>query len=202
MHGICDICHRLEFQESVLCDLNRCIQEEQDFECHAFKPILKLVGPTDSKTQDSHTTSSIDHKEEYFQRHLDADKIKYEKALALQKLGRDPDGVYIQLKYHLAWNVRHRRSVFQHSNDFMDLMPDIFLGCSELVGGFAELLFLAPDHVHVYVESDGELSVEEMAHRMKESTNNIIMEKFPFMRDKIGDNKGIWDESYFVETVG
>lgn len=37
IHSNCGICHELEFQESVLCDLNRCIQQKADFQCHAFR---------------------------------------------------------------------------------------------------------------------------------------------------------------------
>ncbi len=61
---------------------------------------------------------------------------------------------------------------------------------------------MAPDHVHVYAESDEELSVEEIANRIKQSTNNAIVKELPFMREKLGGNKEIWDEAYFVETVG
>ncbi len=74
--------------------------------------------------------------------------------------------------------------------------------CSERVGGFVNLLCLAPDHVHLYVESDGELSVEEMVHRIKRFSNNAILEEFPSVRDKLGDDTETWDEAYFVETIG
>jgi REP element-mobilizing transposase RayT len=65
-----------------------------------------------------------------------------------------------------------------------------------------DLLFLAQDHVHLYVESDGELSVEEMVHKIKRFSNNAILEEFPSVRDKLGGDTEIWDEAYFVETIG
>jgi len=64
------------------------------------------------------------------------------------------------------------------------------------------LLYLAPDHVHLHVESDGELSVEEMVHKIKRSSNNAIVEEFPSVKDKLGGGTEIWDEAYFVETIG
>jgi REP element-mobilizing transposase RayT len=92
--------------------------------------------------------------------------------------------------------------VFNPINNFIDFVHDTFLACSERVGGFVNLLCLAPDHVHLYVESDGELSVEEMVHKIKRFSNNAILEEFSFVREKfIGDAK-IWDEAYFVETIG
>ena len=84
----------------------------------------------------------------------------------------------------------------------MNFVHDTFLVCSERVGGFVDLLYLAPDHVHLYVESDGELSVEEMVHKIKRFSNNAILKEFPSVRDKLGGNTEIWDEAYFVETIG
>jgi REP element-mobilizing transposase RayT len=201
-HKKCHFCRDLEFQESVLCDLNRCIQSRSDFECHAFQPMLKLVGPSKNKEFVSDDSSAREIKEKFFLDLLDSDKIKYEKALALQKLARDPDGVYMQLKYHFAWNVSLRRSVYIPADTFFDFVSDTFLRCSELAGGFVDLLYLAPDHIHLYAESDGELSIEEIVHRIKQFSNKAILEKFPLLRDKLGGNTKIWDEAYFTETIG
>ncbi|MGA9177291.1 MAG: transposase, partial [Desulfobacterales bacterium] len=61
---------------------------------------------------------------------------------------------------------------------------------------------LASDHIHVYVESDGELSIEEIVHRIKQFSNEAILKKFPLIRDKLGNDTEIWDEAYFTETIG
>jgi putative transposase len=201
-HQLCPFCGEMEFEESVLCDLNRCIQEEADFMCHAFQPILKLVNASENNNVEQHNGSPIRHKKESFPRLLDSDKIKYERALALQRLGRDPDDVYVLLKYHLAWNVTQRMPVFNPVNNFINFVHDTFLVCSERVGGFVDLLYLAPDHIHLYVESDGELSVEEIVHRIKDFSSNAIVEEFLSVKDKLAGGTEIWDEAYFVETMG
>ena len=198
----CRFCGELEIEESVLCDLNRCIQEEAGFMCHAFQPVLKLVNASENKNAEQHDASPIRNKKESSLRLFDSDKIKYERALALQRLSRNPDDVYVLLKYHFAWNVTQRMPGFNHINNFMNFVHDTFLVCSERVGGFVDLLYLAPDHVHLYVESDGELSVEEMVHKIKRFSNNAILKEFPSVRDKLGGNTEIWDEAYFVETIG
>jgi len=197
----CYFCSELEFKESVLCDLNQCVQDDVDFRCHAFQPVLKLVSTSENATTEQHDAAPKLHKRKSYLRLLDTDKMKYERTLALQKLGRDPEGVYVQLKYHLAWNVIYRMPVFNPTSRFIDFVHDTFLKCSELAGGFVALLYLAPDHVHFYVESDGELSIDEMVHRIKRFSNNAIVEKFPSVRDKLGGDTEIWDEAYFMETV-
>jgi len=201
IHSNCDICHELEFHEFVLCDLNRCIQEEASFQCHAFRPALKLVGPSEHGVLDHDGDSSrILKKKQSMLFH--SDKVKYERALALQKLGHDPDSVILQLKYHFVWNVSHRMPVFVPANDFIVFVHDIFLGCSEAAGGFVHLLYLAPDHVHLYVESDGERSPEDMVNDIKQASVNVILEEFTVVKDKLGGYLDLWDEAYFVETIG
>ena len=201
-HRKCHLYGDLEFEESVLCDLNRCIQSRSNFKCHAFQPMLKLVGPSKNKVLRFDDNSTREIKEKFFLDLLNSDKIKYERALALQKIGRDPDGVYIQLKYHFVWNVSLRKSVYSPANNFFDFVNDTFQRCSEQAGGFVDLLYLAPDHIHLYVESDGDLSIEEIVHRIKQFSNDVILEKFPLIRDKLGGVTGIWDEAYFSETIG
>jgi len=201
-HRKCRFCNELEFEESVLCELNRRIQSRSDFECQAFQPMLKLVGSSKNKVPRFDDNSTKEIKEKFFLELLKSDKIKYERALALQKLARDPDGVYVQLEYHIVWNVSQRRSVFIPTGEFINFVNGIFLKCSDMVRGFAYLLHLAPDHVHVYVESDGEFSIEEMVQGMRRLTNKTILETFPLLREKLGGNAEIWDEAYFVETIG
>ena len=193
----CRFCREVGFPESILCDLNRSVQETGGFQCHAYRPALRLVGALEKETS-GQDMSSEDTFKELFQ----SDKIKYERALALQKLQRDPDMITVQLKYHLVWNVSHRRPVFAPANDFIDLVHDAFLETSEAARGFVNLLYLAPDHVHVYVESDGERSVEAMANDIKRLSAQTILEKFPPLRDALGARIKIWVRAYFVETVG
>ena len=202
LHRKCRFCRELEFVKSILCDLNRCIQGEAEFRCHAFQPILKLVNASENRTKDRQNALTRCLKKKSFLELLNSDKIKYERALALQKLGRDPDGVYVQLKYHLAWNVRHRIPVFNPTSHFIDIVHNTLLECSERVGGYVDLLYLAQDHIHIYAESDGELSVEDMVLEIKDFSKDAILIEPSDIKEKFGGDIGIWDEAYFAETVG
>ena len=179
IHSKCDICYRLALEERVLCDLNRCVQDETGFECHAFQPTLKLVGSPGKQADDLDIDLPAAGEKDPLSELMDWDKIGYERALAVQKLDRDPDGVYVQLKYHFAWNVSFRRSVFSPATHFIDFVNATFLSCSEMVDGYVQLLYLAPDHVHLFVESNEDLSPEDIATKIKQYSNNAILEKFP-----------------------
>jgi REP element-mobilizing transposase RayT len=120
----------------------------------------------------------------------------------LQKLQRDPDRVYIELKYHLAWNVAARKSIFADSPDAFDAVNNEFFTCGSQVGGFARLLWLAPDHIHVYVESDGEKSVEAIVRYLKRISPKALREVSTKPTNLLSVTLQIWDKAYFSETLG
>jgi len=203
IHSECQFCRDIGFQESTLCDLNRAVQDRrQRFVCHAFesmtRPVLSLIKggrmPYD-RQQDKVSPDGLDVL-------LNSDRFKYQRALALQKLQRDPDTVYIELKYHLAWNVAARKPFFSGSSDAFDAVNNEFSACGSPVGGFARLLWLAPDHIHVYVESDGEKSIEAIVRYLKRISSKALREASgkPAFLQKAALR--IWDKAYFSETLG
>ncbi|MDL1980029.1 MAG: transposase [Deltaproteobacteria bacterium] len=203
IHGKCSFCQDLEFQENVLCHLNRCIQNPALFECYAFQPALKLVGSSDQEIPSSPNYIKDNSPQNGFQKLLDSDKIKYQRALALQRLGRDPDSVFVDFKYHFAWNVIYRKPVFARPPaNIFDFVCGTFSKCSEIVGGFVDLLWLAPDHLHLYVESDGSNSVETIAQEMKRVSAAAILAEFGDLKASLDAQKELWDKAYFVETIG
>ena len=99
-HSNCDICYELEFPEAILCDLSRCVQDKADFQCQAFRQALRLVGGTAKEMPGPEGGSREVLRRESSKELFHSDKVKYERALVLQKLGHDPDSVILQLKYH------------------------------------------------------------------------------------------------------
>jgi len=195
-HKKCDLCQRIELEEELFCDLNRAVQDEDSFKCSAFEPRFKVVG-SEVKPEES-TDEQI--KEQYVDI-LNSDQIKYQRALAVQKLKRDPDTVFMELKYHFAWNVRYRKPVFNSDDKIVEAAYKLFDESSEIVNDFVSLISLAPDHVHVLVESNGELSVDELINRIKEHTGKGLIKECPGLKGSF-ENDLIWDDAYFVKTIG
>lgn len=202
IHGKCNFCQELGFQESVFCELNRFIQDPASFECYAFQPILKLVRSSKHNVSTFPESPQDRSKKNALQKIFESEKMKYQRALILQKMTREPDSVFSEIKYHFAWNVFSRKPVFEQPKHMIDFIRDTFSNCSELVGGFVSLLWLAPDHVHLYVESDGENSVETIAQEIKRLSSSPIIVKFADLKVNLNREKHLWDKSYFVETVG
>jgi len=197
--GGCRSCQDLSFKEEVLCDLNRSTQDPGFFECHAFQPLLKLVA---SSGRDARMEPKVEPVENSLEKLFDSDKVKYQRALALQKLARNPEDVILDIKYHFAWNVIGRRPAFATPEPMIDYIGNAITTCSEAVGGFANLLWLAPDHIHLFVESDGEVSPDSMAQELKRYSEAAILERFQDIIPTTKMKTGLWDEAYFVETVG
>ena len=197
IHSKCKFCQKLGFQEGILCDLNRRVQKPDNFECLAFSPILKSVG---LPTPEDHGLSN--ETKEPLQKFFESDRFKYQRALAVQKMKNDPDAVFIDIKYHLAWNVVHRRSSFPDPQNAFKLVDDAFFNCSSSVGSFVNLLWLAPDHVHLYVESDGEKSLETMAQEIKRLSKISILARTSDMEQNVVAGNILWDKAYFAETIG
>ena len=200
LHNKCGFCREIHLSEATLCHLNRSTQEGSDFQCYAFQPLLKVVSSADPGYLDSFDHTEKDDGNEPFQRSLNSDTMQYQKALALQKLNRDPERVFEDLKYHFAWNVVYRRPVFSPPEDYLSFISNIFFKCSELIEGFVHLITLASDHVHVYVESDGTNSIDTMIREIKRFSNNAILSN-PVIRSKLDERSEMWDVAYFAQTV-
>ena len=64
------------------------------------------------------------------------------------------------------------------------------------------MLWLAPDHVHLYVELDGESSVETVVQEIKRFSKKALMSKYDDIKDRLETGNELWDTSYFSETIG
>ncbi len=63
-------------------------------------------------------------------------------------------------------------------------------------------MWLAPDHVHIYVETDGDKSLEAIVKKLKASSSKAIQNQFPDIPGRLGKGVGLWDKVYFLETIG
>lgn len=200
----CRICADTKFEATVLCELHRSVQRESDeFECHAFAPVLSVVGSNDVESP-SEVRGHLENPlatQLAISKLMNSDKIKYKTALALQKLTEDPEGIIIELKFHFAWSVEGRRPIFRDGKKYAGMMSEILTATTMPSVRRANLLWLAPDHVHVYCDSDGERSVEETVIGLKQILARGIVEKLPELVQDMGGIEGIWEDSYFAESL-
>ncbi len=190
----CKLCEDTSLSETILCELNRSIQHDMmKFQCHAFQPMLRDIKAVPSKQVKPENIKA--QRKKVIQDMMQSDKSKYKNALALQKLNRDPDAVIIDLHYHLVWNVVNRKPLFKSEKD-TEKGQAMFRQCAEENGGFFRLIQIAPDHVHILLESDGKKPIDTVIKRFNKHVNKAMPHTF----DEISGQ--IWNNVYFVETVG
>ncbi len=201
----CRICADTDFERTVLCELHRSVEQEAcEFTCHAFTPVLSVVGTDDAETSPEATQ---DRRENPLAMQLavsklwNSDKIKYQTALALQKMDQDPDAIIVELKYHFAWSVQGRRGIFLDLDKYSGFIAEILANLTMPSVRRAGLLWLAPDHVHVFCDSDGEKSVEDTALGLKQMLARGLMEKCPEVAGEFVGEGEIWEDSYYAETL-
>jgi REP element-mobilizing transposase RayT len=177
------------------------VQPPESFECHAFQPMLKLVGAPKQNVltfPEIHPDRpSVNNLWDF----LNSDKYMYQRALTHQKMIRNPDDVFLEIKYHFAWNVVCRKPIFDQPGNIIAAISDIFITYDELAGGLVHLLWLAPDHLHLYIESDGEKPIETIAQEIKRISTKSILGQFPDLKKNLQNKKNLWDKAYFAETL-
>jgi REP element-mobilizing transposase RayT len=201
----CRICADTDFEWAVLCELHRKVQQKADeFECGAFTPVLSVAGSKNKKASPEAAQGLRANPlatQLAVAKLMNSDKMKYQTALALQKLTEDPDAIIVDLKFHFAWSVHGRRSIFRDLEKYSGILSEVLATAAIPSVKRAGLLWLAPDHVHVYCDSDGEKSPEDILIGLKQILARGIIEKCPeVFSDFVGDRE-IWETGYFVETL-
>ncbi len=199
----CPLCSDLDFSETILCELNRSVQQvENEFKCDAFRPRMSLITAAGEATPGKPASTRGESVLPTQLEKLRADKLQYRSALAQQQLGRDPDAIITELKFHYAWNVSDRRPLFADCTHYVGCLSDILLTASLPSVLHTGLLWLAPDHIHVYCQSDGQDSPENIVRGLKHLSERGLLAQFTDIVEALGVNGRLWDEGYFVETLG
>jgi REP element-mobilizing transposase RayT len=202
IHTACELCLDMRFPEEILCDLNRSAQNPSRFECFQFQPALRPVALSVIGIETFPERQMDEAIADNFQALLNSDRLQYQRVLAVQRLQRNPDMVFLDLKYHLVWNVPARKPVFAHPADDINIFQDVFSTCTALVGGFVCVLWLAPDHIHLYVESDGEKSIDAVVRKLKRVSAAALNKNRSKRESQHKADRILWDNVYFVETIG
>ena len=187
----CQLCSDLQFPEQTLCNLVRGeIGDEDAFECDAFRPKLSVVN--NDRAEESETEDESENPEGM------SPKEKWFKAYAVQQLGMNPDLVYANLRYHVVFSTVQRTKLFSHQ-DF-DRIDDIFHQAEfPFENTSVHLLCLALDHMHLYIDSSPDHSLNEIVNAIMEYLEREIPTQLPELQQ---NSQLLWERAYFFEGVG
>jgi REP element-mobilizing transposase RayT len=187
----CPFCRDVQFPEQVLCDLVREGQsEKQPFRCAAFRPALSVVqhdqtytSPTEDVSED---TVGMSPKDKWF------------RAYAVQQLSLHPDLIDFTIRYHVVLSTRQRVNVFscEHGEPMADLVRQAAVPFEQTT---AHVLWLASDHLHLYIDASPDYSLDEIVHAIREHLEHAIERLLPALQH---NNLPCWEPAYFAEGIG
>lgn len=168
--------------------------QEKDclFECEGFKPTLLRVS---KNTKGSDITKNVT---DFYGKNSN-DKVRWSLAYAKQQLRIDPDRISGKLMYHVCLSTRKRKRLFSDAERYIEKLTDILENLGSSLYGTVHLLWLGLDHIHLYIESSPDFSVDEIVNRTIEVLEKDLFAIFPTIYK---NTDCIWERSYFVETIG
>jgi REP element-mobilizing transposase RayT len=187
----CPFCDDVQFPEQVLCDLVREGQsEKQPFRCAAFLPALSVVHPDPTAT--THTeevsadTESMSPKDKWF------------RAYAVQQLSLHPDLIDFTIRYHVVLSTRQRTNIFssEHGEPMAELVRQAAVPFEQTT---AHVLWLASDHMHLYIDATPDYALDEIVHAIREHLEHEMANLLPELQHS---NQPVWERAYFAEGIG
>jgi len=167
------------------------MRDEDSFECYAFRPNLSVVNndrAEQAETEDvSENTEGMSQKEKWF------------KAYAVQQLQMNPDLIYANLRYHVVFSTVQRTKLFS-PQDF-ERIDNIFHQAEfPFENTNVHLLYLAPDHMHLYIDSSPDYSLDEIVNAVMAYSEREIPIQLP--ESQQNSRKALWERAYFLEGIG
>lgn len=189
----CDFCTRLDLSEEVLCCLARNGSEHGGLtECGAYRPKLSLASsiqhnsiPRENRENDG---SGLTDKEKWF------------RAYSKQQLQVNPEELHFKLQFHVCLISKKRNIIFLNPSEYLEGIQDIV---HQISNGFEntqiEVLWLSSDHIHLYVNTTPDYSLDEIVDKLIKISEKEIQSSYPGV---VNEFNGGWETGYFAETIG
>jgi REP element-mobilizing transposase RayT len=125
-------------------------------------------------------------------------KDKWFRAYAVQQLRFNPDLIAFTIRYHVVLSTKQRGNVFAnaHREPMADMIRQASLPFEHTT---AQVLWLAADHLHLYIDASPDYALDEIVHAIREYLEHEMANLLPALPHS---NKPVWERAYFVEGIG
>jgi REP element-mobilizing transposase RayT len=116
----------------------------------------------------------------------------------VQQLSFNPDLIAFTIRYHVVFSTRQRVNVFssEHREQIADMVRQAVLPFEQTT---AHLLWLASDHMHLYLDATPDYALYEIVHAIREYLEHEMANLLPELPHS---NQPVWERAYFVEGIG
>ena len=115
----------------------------------------------------------------------------------LQRLYHHGDHIVYSCQYHIVFCPKYRRKVLVNGIDTR--LKELFPQIAQDLGGTVLEMEVMPDHVHLLVDIDPRLGIDDFVGSLKRRSSHIIRTEFPYMKSKL---PCLWTRGKFIATVG
>ena len=186
----CRLCRDCSLSENILCDLLRSGKGNNEMECLSFKPNLSIIG---EERQSIKTIENGNENSELTDHH------KWLESYAMQQWKSDSSRVICELNYHLCLVAKDRSKLFGSVTSNLDKISRLLNDIGDEFEGNVNILCVAEDHFHIHINSSPDYSGDEVARKVATSLETAIIDE---LSGVIGSKNGIFEETYFIETIG
>jgi REP element-mobilizing transposase RayT len=160
------------------------------FRCAAFRPALSVVHHDETEAspaeEGSEDTAYMSPKDKWF------------RAYAVQQLSLHPNLIDFTIRYHVVFSTRQRVNVFssEHREPITDMIRQAAVPFEQTT---AHILWLAADHLHLYIDSSPDYSLDEIVHSIREHLEHEMANLLPELQHS---HQPVWERAYFAEGIG
>jgi REP element-mobilizing transposase RayT len=119
------------------------------------------------------------------------------RAYAVQQLRLHPDLMAFTIRYHVVFSTRQRGNVFarEHREQIADMVRQAAVPFQQTT---AHVLWLASDHLHLYIDASPEYALDDIVHAIREYLEHERANLFPALPHS---NQLVWERAYFAESI-
>jgi REP element-mobilizing transposase RayT len=116
----------------------------------------------------------------------------------VQQLSLHPDLIDFTIRYHVVFSTRQRVTVFssEHREPMADVVRQAALLFEQTT---AHVLWLASDHIHLYIDATPDYALDEIVHTIREYLEHEMANLFPALQY---NKQPCWERAYFAEGIG
>ena len=106
-----------------------------------------------------------------------------------------------RLELHVSFKAKYCHKIFS-AEAVKSRCQEIFFDAAKKRGIAIKEIGFGSDHVHMVVQLNPAMSVSDMAKILKGTSGRILLQEFPYMKEKYFWGSGLWSPTVYFDSIG